>query len=214
MTRTRVQVLIALTILLAGALLVPAGRAAAHAAFDHSTPAKDEVVAAPPSQVDVYFKEEVFKQAGSNFVRVFDDTGAQVGSGDGTVDDNDRTHISAALPVGLANGRYVVRWMTTSDEDQETDQGAFCFYIGVSPTVAQQAQCASLAPTPVPTIAATQPTSVATTVAVTPSPTSDDTAKAGGGGSNTGVIIGVVAGVIAVVVVVGGAALWWRSRRT
>jgi methionine-rich copper-binding protein CopC len=214
MKRAQIRALGALAFLFSAALLIPAGRAAAHAAYDHSTPAKDEVVPTAPSQVDVYFKQDVFKVAGQYYVRVFaDDATTQVSTGDGTVDDNNRKHISATLPANLAQGRYIVKWHNVSDEDGDPDTGAFCFYIGVQPTAAQQAECASFEPTPVPTIAvgtaSSSPVSTQT-AAATAVPTPGSTS--GGGSSSTGVIIGVVAGVIAAVVVVGGAGLWWRSR--
>ena len=215
MKRTHVRMLGAMALLLAAALLFPAARAAAHAGYESSTPAKDQVVPAAPGQVDVYFTQEVFKQAGANHVRVFADDGTtQVSDGDGTVDDNDRTHISAALPAGLANGRYIVKWMTTSDEDGDTDDSAFCFYVGVQPAAAQQAECASFEPTEVPTGAATEPASPAATEQLTPAPTSDDTPSADDDGGSTGLIIGVVAGVIVAVIIVGGAGLWLMSRRS
>jgi copper transport protein len=216
MKRAQIRALGALALLLGAALLLPAGRAAAHAAYDHSTPAKDEVVPTAPSQVDVYFKQDVFKVAGNYFVRVFADDGTtHVSAGDGTVDDNNRKHISsAALPADLAQGRYIVRWMTTSDEDGHTEEGAFCFYLGVQPTAAQQAECASFEPTPVPTIAAATASSSPVSTQTAPAtavPTSANT-TGGGGGSSTGLVIGIVVGVIVAVVIVGGGALWWRSR--
>ena len=86
----------------------------------------------------------MFKQEGANFVRVFDEQNEQVSEGDGIVDDDDRTHISATLPPDLGDGRYIVRWKTTSDLDQDTLGGAFCFYVGVEPTVEQEGECAAL----------------------------------------------------------------------
>jgi methionine-rich copper-binding protein CopC len=213
MKRAQIRALGALAFLFSAALLIPAGKAAAHAAFDHSTPAQDEVVPTAPSQVDLYFKQAVFKAAGQYYVRVFADDGTtQVSTGDGTVDDNNRKHISAALPANLAQGRYIVKWHNVSDEDGDPDTGAFCFYIGVQPTAAQQAECASFAPPPAPTIAdATASRSPVATQ--TPAPLHSGPGNtSSGGGSSTGVIIGVVAGVIVAVVVVGGAGLWWRSR--
>lgn len=220
MKRSHLQMLGALALLLGVVLLTPAGRAAAHAAYDQSTPAKDEVVPTAPSQVDVYFKQDVFKVAGNYYVRVFADDGTtHVSTGDGTVDDSNRKHISTTLPADLVQGRYIVKWHTLSDEDAEEDSGAFCFYIGVQPTAAQQAECASFAPTPVPTLGATSEATSAATQQASPAATSsalprlsDGLNEGRGGGSNTGVLIGVVAGMI-VAVIVGAAGLWWRSRR-
>jgi methionine-rich copper-binding protein CopC len=215
MKRAHLRILGALALLLGAGLLTPAGKAAAHAAYDHSTPAQDEVVPTAPSQVDVYFKQDVFKAAGQYYVRVFADDGTtQVGTGDGAVDDNNRKHISAALPANLAQGRYIVKWHNVSDADGDPDSGTFCFYVAVQPTSAQQAECASFVPTPVPTIApATGQSSPSATAAATAVPTKPSTSGGGGGSSSTGVVVGVVVGVIVAVVVVGGAGLWWRSRQ-
>ena len=217
MKRTHFFALGAFAFVISIVSVFPALQAFAHAAYDHSAPAKDEVVPTEPAQVDAYFKQTIFRQAGADYLRVFaDDNTTQDTQGDGTVDDSDRTHMFVALPAGLPNGRYVVHWMTTSDEDSDKDSGMYCFYIGVQPTAAQQAQCASFAPTPVPTLggtlqatsAATQPAStVGATSAATPTTSSD------GGGGNTGVIVVVIVAVIAVVVIGGGAGLWWRSRQ-
>ena len=219
MKRSYVQILGAMAVLLAAALLLPAGRAAAHAAYDHSTPAQDEVVPTAPSQVDVYFKQDVFKVAGAYYVRVFDDQATQMSDGDGVVDDNDRKHITATVTSTLPDGRYIVRWMNTSDEDGDEAEGAFCFYINVQPTAADTAECAGLNPTEEPAAtgspgATTQATSAATS-ATTPeaSPTVAPEPNNKDNGSNTGVIVGVIVAVAVVVVVVGGAALYLRRPR-
>lgn len=181
----------------------------AHAAYDRSVPAQDEVVQQPPDHIDVFFKQEVFKQTGANFVRVFDDAGTQVSEGDGLVDDDDRTHIAAAFPSTLAPGRYLVLWMTLSDEDGESDDGAFCFYVAVEPIDAQQAECAALAgaedasPTPGTTATGEPPVATATPP--------DGGAEGDGGGSN-GALIGGVIGGVAAVAVVGAAFVLWQRR--
>ncbi len=183
----------------------------AHAGYKSSTPVKDEVVQDSPTQVDVFFAEEVFKQEGRNFVRVFDDGGTQVSEGDGAVDDADRTHITATLKADLAPGRYTVEWMTTSDEDNDVDDGTFCFYISVQPTAAQQAECAAFEED------GGQPT--ATSAPATPTASSEPTATTVPGdgdddnGSSGGAIAAVVGVVIAVAVVGGGLLFWVRRSR-
>ncbi|MBI4570673.1 MAG: copper resistance protein CopC [Chloroflexi bacterium] len=187
----------------------------AHAGYDHSVPDRDEVVQAAPDHIDVYFTQEVFKQAGANYVRVFDEADVQVSDGDGVVDDDDRTHISTAFPSTLTPGRYIVRWATLSDEDGDDDSGAFCFYVAVEPTVAQQVECAELAgeedasPTPGATATggATQASPVAT---ATPA---DGGGNDGGGGLNGALIGGVIGGVAAVAVVGAGLVLWQRRSK-
>ena len=135
------------TALVLTSVLAAAGLATdveAHGGFDRSEPIPNAVLSERPAGVDVWFTQEVFKQEGANFVRVFNQQNVQVSEGDGVVDDDDRTHISVALPPALGDGRYIVRWKTTSDLDQDTLEGAFCFYIGVEPTAEQEGECAAL----------------------------------------------------------------------
>ena len=189
----------------------------AHAAYDRSTPGRDEVVATAPARVDVWFRQDVFRQQGSNFVRVFDDQDTQVSQGDGVIDDNDRKHIYADLPPGLASGRYIVRWMTLSDEDGDTANGAFCFYVGVQPTAAQQAECSALAggtETPTPNVGAASGTPTPTAAAATPAPTATSSGDSGGGGGGIPAVavVGVVIAAAVVVVGIGGAVAMWLRR--
>ena len=195
---------------LLAALLLPAAPASAHAGYERSEPARDEVVAQAPARVDVWFTQEVFRQEGSNFVRVFDESDAQVSTGDGVVDDDDRTHIFAELPAGLGDGRYIVRWKTLSDADGDEDEGAFCFYAGVEPAAEQQAECAAFAeeeatPTGVAAVTATPAAPQPTPTAAAPANGDDD------GGVSTGLIaFAAVVGVAVVLAVAGGAIVWFR----
>ncbi len=195
----------------------------AHAEYERSTPAKDEVVAAAPAQMDVYFSQEVFRQEGANFVRVFhegvNDAGTQVSEGDGVIDDNDRTHITATLQAGLAEGRYIVRWQSLSDADGDDDEGAFCFYVVVQPTAEQAAECSAFSDEEEPTTAATSGggetpgVTAGETAAVDATPTIAETVGDDDGSSNTGVIIGIIVAVVVVAVVGGGVALYMRQRQ-
>jgi methionine-rich copper-binding protein CopC len=206
-----------LGIVLAAALAVPA-LVFAHADYDHSVPDKDEVVPESPPQIDVYFKQEVFKQEGANYVRVFDDAGTQVSEGDGVVDDDDRTHISAALQPDLPPGRYIVQWQTLSDEDGDSDDGSFCFFVAVEPSAAEAEECAALAgdeeETPEPTADASPTEPVEATAAPAASPTAEPASDADGDddGTNTALIAGGIAAAVVVVLVVGGGAVVWLRR--
>ena len=160
--------------------------AEAHGGYERSEPIQNEVLSERPAAVDVWFTQEVFKQEGANFVRVFDQQNVQVSEGDGVVDDDDRTHISTALPPALGDGRYIVRWKSTSDLDQDTLEGAFCFYIGVEPTAEQEAECAALDHD---------------------AGLEDDD----DGVSTATIVIGVVA-VVAVLLIAGGGLAIWRGR--
>jgi methionine-rich copper-binding protein CopC len=201
-------------------LLGRASPAFAHADYESSTPAKDEVVASPPAQLDAYFTQELARQEGRYFLRVFNEQETQVSQGDGTIDDLDRTHMFTTLQPDLPAGRYIVRWATLSDEDVEADEGAFCFYVAVQPTADQQAECAALAgeeegPTPTaaaavtPTQAAAQP--MATQTAGAPTATPGGTTEDDDDGAPTGLIIaGAVAGAAVALAAVGGVAIWLR----
>ncbi len=204
----------------------------AHAAYDHSTPGRDEVVQAAPIKVDVYFKQEVLKQQGQYYVRVFDDGNSQVSTADGTVDDDNRKHMFADLSSNLANGRYIVRWSNVSFEDGDPAEGAFCFYVGVEPTAAQQEECAAFAEEE-PTAAATSASSpeasatLVTTVAETPQPSPTVVASPGDNGSaghgidtgkghlreikdNSPIIGGVIGGAVVLAIIAGGVFVWLR----
>ncbi len=222
----RIALMTAALIALAAAL---PGTAGAHAGYDRSVPAKNAVIEQAPERVDVWFTQEIFRQEGANFVRVFGPDDQQVSEGDGMLDDDDRTHMFATLPAGLPDGRYVVRWQTLSDADGDQADGAFCFFVGVELTADQQTECAALAgddaftpgpvgtapavdtPTtapPTPTEAAAEPTATPADAAPTPPATEEDD-----DGTNTSAVIGIIVGVVIAVAVVGGGAYYlWRRR--
>jgi methionine-rich copper-binding protein CopC len=210
------------------AVVMGPATALAHAEYESSTPGRDEVVAESPERVDVYFTQEVFKQEGANFVRVHQASGAvgadfcagageatQVSDAEGVVDDDDRTHISAELPRSLDAGRYVVCWMTTSDEDGDVDSGAFCFYVAVEPMGEQAAECAALAgdEAPTPTAGLKTPATQAVTPASTATPVGAGGDGDGDGGNTTVAVIAAIAAGVAVLVGLGAGALAWQRRR-
>jgi methionine-rich copper-binding protein CopC len=210
-----------LTVAASFVLVEGAPSAFAHAEYESSTPAKNEVLQTPPARVDVFYAQEMSRQAGRYFLRVFNEQDVQVSEGDGTIDDDDRTHMFATLPADLAPGRYIVDWMNLSDEDGDEDAGKFCFYVAVQPTPEQQAECAAFeeaegGATPTAggaTATAAPATSVPTEPAGTsPTATPEDTSEdEDDGGTSTGLIIGgVIAGVVALVIVGGAAAIWLR----
>jgi methionine-rich copper-binding protein CopC len=192
----------------------------AHAEYESSTPAKDEVVQTSPARIDVFFAQEVVKQEGQYYVRVFNDQEEQVSSpADGTVDDDDRTLIFADLQADLPEGRYIVQWKTLSFEDGDDDEGAFCFYVAVQPTTEQAAECAAFDENEEPTGAASitpggtteEPTAVATVsespqpspTTIAPSDDDDDPPVA----AIFGAIIG---GAVVLGIVAAGVFIWLR----
>jgi methionine-rich copper-binding protein CopC len=201
-------------------LLAPSS-VSAHAEYESSVPGRDEVVAEAPAQVEVFFAQEVARQEGRYYVRVFDGSGTQVSDGDGVIADDNRKLITATLQPDLAPGRYIVRWLTLSFEDGDDAEGAFCFYIAVEPTQEEADECAAFAgeedetPAAEPTepgggTAAPTETEPISTPVASPAPTDADTSEDGDGGTSTVLIAGIVAGVIAVVVIGGGAVIWLR----
>ncbi len=188
----------------------------AHADYDRSEPGRNEVLAAPPERVDVWFTQDVRKREGFYFVRVFDEQGIQVSDGDGLVDDDDREHLFTTLPSNAAPGRYVVEWMTTSDIDGDDDEGAFCFYAGVEPTDEQAAECAVFDEDilPTPTDRPAEPTADgADTPVAAASPTPVVAPPANGdSGDDSFPLAAAIAIIIGAVVLVGAAAAVWLRR--
>lgn len=221
-----VRLPIVIMLALAG-LLLTAPSVSGHAEYERSTPGRNEILPEPPARVDVYFAQEVRKIEGENYVRVFNDSDEQVSAGDGVVDDDDRTHIYAELPGALPPGRYVVQWRTFSDEDGDTDEGAFCFYVDTTPTADQLAECAQFdleqeAPTTTPGPGGAPTTPPAELTATSPAPTAtpeplvSPTAVVSGndddGGANTGLIIGVIIAAVVAAGAIGGGVYWLRRR--
>lgn len=221
------SVLLGAGALVALGLVLGAASVSAHADYERSEPGRNEILAEPPTRVDVWFTQEVVKREGEYFVRVFDEQEIQVSEADGVVDDDDRTHIFATLPFDLPDGTYVARWMTRSDIDGDTAEGAFCFSVRVEPTADQAAQCAAFdAEQGIATAteaAGSEPTEPATTPTLTQAPPTNTPpaeptatpAQIGGedddGGAPIGAIVGgVIGGVVVLGIVVGGVVIWLR----
>ena len=106
--------------------------AEAHAAYDHSVPNADEVVATAPDHIDVYFKEEIARANGLPTLVVVNSSGDQVDTGS-TLDDDDRTHISAPLKPDLPDGTYTVIWHDVSANDGDEARGSLRLLRGFGP---------------------------------------------------------------------------------
>ncbi|HLZ73024.1 MAG TPA: copper resistance protein CopC [Dehalococcoidia bacterium] len=171
------------------------GAVAAHARYDHSTPAQGATVATSPAQVDIYTAQDMQKTAGADEITVERNDGANsngqlVSTGQTTVEDANRRHFSVALQPNLPPGRYVVSFKNVSDEDGEADHGQFAFYVGNGPTAVQKALDAKLAITA----------------------QSDDTAHHGS--SHTGLIVAIIIAALIALAIVAAGGLFWRRRRT
>jgi copper transport protein len=144
--RRRTATILALAV--AALALGPAAQVFAHADYDHSTPNAGETVTTVPSQVDVFFTQEV-DPAGANGLNVTNAGGADVDNNDATVDPADAAHMTITLQANLPNGTYTVAWNSVSAEDGDTDEGTFTFAIDAAqaePTDEPEAE-ATTAPT-------------------------------------------------------------------
>lgn len=172
-------------------LAMPADRASAHAAYDHSTPGDGEVLAESPAQVSVFFKEEITRGNGLPTLVVVNDYGDVVSS-NAALNDDDRRELTADLDPGLPDGRYAVIWHNVSADDGDDAQGAFYFYIGTGP-------------------AATQPAGSGASPTITAAPTATPAPSSGDSGGDIPVWA-LIAGIIGGLVVGGGGGLVFGRR--
>lgn len=94
----------------------------AHARLDHATPAAGSTVPSPPTEITLYFTEELEPKFSCAEVRSA--AGARVDHGaniSGKV-----MHLSVGM---LAPGNYTVTWHVTSVDTHKT-QGSFSFTVG------------------------------------------------------------------------------------
>lgn len=126
------------------AVLLAVSATFAHARYERSDPAPGQVLGTSPTIVEIFTTQELRRQAGANVITVEDEQGNRVDNGDTRIDDNNRRRFFVTLRPDLPPGRYIVRFQTLSDEDGESDRGAFAFYVRVQPTEAQRAQDAQL----------------------------------------------------------------------
>ena len=121
----------------------------------------------------MWFSQELRRSGGLPTLDVVNAAGDIV-SEPAVLDDDDRAHVSAALPPSLPNGRYTVIWHTLSDEDGDEARGAFHFYVGEGPVRASEIAPAP-APTATPAPAPTATPAPAPTATPTPAPTATPT---------------------------------------
>jgi methionine-rich copper-binding protein CopC len=125
------------TLLVFSALLllsvVSVGSVSAHAHLVSSNPADGAVLTAQPAVVTAVYGEET-SLTKTTFEVTFakDAKSAPRKVADGKVDVNKRTNVSAALPAGLGNGIYVVKWHTVTEDDNGLADGTFSFTVSGS----------------------------------------------------------------------------------
>ncbi|WP_435585963.1 copper resistance CopC family protein [Micromonospora aurantiaca (nom. illeg.)] len=173
----------------AAALLAPASPAYAHNALRASTPAQDDRLPSPPTQVELVFAERLDPQFTTIAVTRQD---TPVTTGKPTVAG---TRATQPLTGGLAAGGYTVAYRVVS-VDGHPVQGSYTF------TVTAPAETA-----------ATPPASSAPPATATPSSGSPTPAAAAGGKQDSGLNVGAVGlAVAALAVLAAGLALLARRR--
>lgn len=116
----------------------------AHAEYDHSEPAADAVVESAPTQVRVWFTQELFRRKGENSIEVYQADGTRVDLDDLVIDDDDRKLMTVSLKPAVPAGLYTVRWVATSSEDGHQEKGEFTFTIGAAAGVVDAATATSV----------------------------------------------------------------------
>jgi len=106
-------------------LLFGAVEALAHAFLDHATPAVGSTVHGSPSELSLWFTQEL--EPAFSTVQVVDQAGREVDKGDKAVDPSDRTLLKVSLPA-LPPGTYKVIWRVLS-VDTHTTEGDFKFTV-------------------------------------------------------------------------------------
>ncbi len=122
---------LALLLVIALGLALPDGMriAVGHAEYDRSEPAADSVVTVAPTQVRIWFTQELFRRQGENRIEVAAADGTRVDQGDVTIDDDDRKLMRVSLVAALPAGIYTVHWYALSAEDGHAGEGEFTFTV-------------------------------------------------------------------------------------
>jgi methionine-rich copper-binding protein CopC len=113
--------------------VISVGSVSAHAHLVSSNPADGAVLTSQPAVITAVYGEET-SLTKTTFEVTFatDAKSAPHKVADGKVDVNNRTNISAALPAGLGNGIYVVKWHTVTEDDNGLADGTFSFTVSGS----------------------------------------------------------------------------------
>jgi methionine-rich copper-binding protein CopC len=126
--------LVRLTVLVA-AILIPAA-ALAHADYERAEPAAAAVVAEAPTQVRIWFTQDLFRREGMNRIEVYNAAEQRVDQDDPTIDDDNRRLMTVSLLPDLADGVYTVRWYSLSSDDGHEGEGEFTFTVDTTGSMA------------------------------------------------------------------------------
>ena len=97
----------------------------AHVAFDHADPKVGSKIAQSPTEVTIWFSDDVDPSLCS--IEIFDASGKQVDKKDAHVDAKDKTAVVVSLPA-LAAGTYKVVWRAAC-VDKHKVKGNFKFEV-------------------------------------------------------------------------------------
>ena len=107
--------------------------ASAHALLVRATPGQGESLAAPPSEVQLWFSETVIGDNGTLKVTLRTPDNHSIPATSVTLDPNDAKHVIAKLP-GLGFETYTLVWQNQSATDGHIISGSYTFSIGGNPT--------------------------------------------------------------------------------
>ncbi|MGZ4777002.1 MAG: copper resistance CopC/CopD family protein [Oryzihumus sp.] len=129
---TALRRLLAAVLFAAGAALVAAVPASAHAQLEGSDPPAGVVLTSAPTHVTLVFGEPV--EVADAGIQVYDDHLRRVDSGAVRPVDEQHNRITVALRPALARGTYTVSWHVSS-ADTHPVAGSFRFSVGAASTV-------------------------------------------------------------------------------
>jgi len=101
-------------------------QAHAHAFLDHAEPRVGATVQAAPTQLKLWFTQEI--EPAFSTVKVFDSAGRRVDKGDAQVDSANRELMRVSVEA-LGSGDYTVAWRAVS-VDTHVTEGDFVFHVG------------------------------------------------------------------------------------
>ncbi|MGH2482260.1 MAG: copper resistance CopC family protein, partial [Ktedonobacteraceae bacterium] len=122
----RRSLMIALLAAICLTLLLPAV-ASAHAVLLRSDPAQDALLSTPPSQVQMWFSEDL--NPALSTAQVVNSARQRVDQNDAHVNANDSKEMDLSLQANLPPDVYVVVWRTDSADDGHVLLGSFLFTV-------------------------------------------------------------------------------------
>lgn len=111
-----------------GLLFALVGTASAHAAPISAIPGMGSTIKAAPTRVTITTGENMNPDPKKSYLEVYAPDGTLVSQGDSAIPLNNPRQLSVTIkPKG--DGVYVVRWFTTSADDNDAAQGTFLFTV-------------------------------------------------------------------------------------